>query len=100
MDQPRWDRLQGLVHEAAECPSSERRPFLERRCSGEPELVADVLAMLEDDAQASPLDSDVGHVAADLVGAATPTERDSQGAGHSHPRMNGRDCQPIQGRMA
>jgi hypothetical protein len=49
MDRARWDRIQSLFHEAAECAASERQPFLERRCPGEPELVADVLALLDEE---------------------------------------------------
>ena len=72
VDRLRWDRMQALFHEAAECAASERRPFLERRCPGEPELVADVLALLEEDARTSLLDRDVAHVAADLMGWSHP----------------------------
>jgi serine/threonine protein kinase/TolB-like protein len=82
MDRARWDRMQALFHVAAECPAYERRPFLEQRCPGEPELVADVLALLDEDARPSLLDRDVAHVAGDLIGVVTPTEKDSQ---HFHP---------------
>jgi hypothetical protein len=51
MNSLRWDRVQALFHEAAECHPSEWQPFLERQCPGEPELVAEVLALLEEDAQ-------------------------------------------------
>ena len=52
MDSARWERMQALFHEAAERPAAERRAFLEAACGGDDALVADVLALLEEDARA------------------------------------------------
>jgi tetratricopeptide (TPR) repeat protein/predicted Ser/Thr protein kinase len=64
MDAARWDRIQALFHDATDLPESERRPFLDSACGNDRGLIADVLAMIEEDANgASLLDRDVAYVA-------------------------------------
>jgi eukaryotic-like serine/threonine-protein kinase len=67
MDKARWQRVQLLFHGAAECPESERLSFLENAAGADRQLVADVLAMLEEDRRGSLLDDDVAQVAARLL---------------------------------
>ena len=68
MNSNRWERLQTLFHEAADLPSAEQRAFLELACADDPELLADVLAMLEEDALVAPLlDRGLAHVARDVL---------------------------------
>ena len=60
MNSARWERIQSLFHDAADLPESERAAFLEAACGGDGALLADVLAMLAEDAQSeSFLDNDV-----------------------------------------
>src|ERR1035438_5715507 len=60
MDSARWHRIQTLFHETADLPEHQRRTFLKDACSGDDALMADVLAMLEEDSRgASLLDGDV-----------------------------------------
>lgn len=64
----RWDRIQALFHQAADLPPASRREFLETACAGDTALLADVLAMLEEDARvASLLDRNLAHVARDVL---------------------------------
>jgi serine/threonine protein kinase/TolB-like protein len=77
MDRSRWDSIQALFHEAAERPAAEQRQFLDERCPGDADLVAQVLAMLEEDARTTLLDHDVAHLAGDLIGTLKPAGIDS-----------------------
>ena len=71
MDANRWERIQSLFHEAAELLREEQRPFLESACGADADLLATVLAMLEEDAGGpSLLDRGVGRVAREVLGAA------------------------------
>ena len=68
MDPSRWRRVQELFHGAVEIDEAARRTWLESRCADDPTLVANVLAMLEEDARgASLLDRSVGDVAQHVV---------------------------------
>lgn len=68
MDGARWEKIQGLFHEAAVLPEKERRPFLEGHCEGDTVLVSEVIALLDEDARGgSLLDGDVAHVAHDIL---------------------------------
>ena len=49
MDSAYWERIQVLFHEAADRPASQREAFLKSSCGDDPALIADVLAMLEED---------------------------------------------------
>jgi len=64
MDSARWERVQALFHEAADRPARERLTFLNTASGGDEHLVADVLALLEEDARGSSLlDHDVAPAA-------------------------------------
>ena len=69
MDSARWKRIQRLFHEAAECPVEERAALLANVCGDDESLVADVLAMLDEDARgASLLDREVAEIARGAAG--------------------------------
>jgi serine/threonine-protein kinase len=79
MDRERWDRIQVLFHEAAELPAAHQREFLEARCAGDPALVAEVLALLEEDANSeSFLNQDLAQVAGRILaeGESSPPPHD------------------------
>ena len=69
MDAARWTRIQALFHDAVALPQSEQYAFLKRRCEDDESLVGEVVDMLRADAQGSLLDSDVAHVADNLLGS-------------------------------
>jgi len=69
MDSRRWDRIQGLFHETADLPEPEQRSFLKAACGDDDALMADVRAMLEEDAKgASLLSRDRAQVANEVLG--------------------------------
>src|SRR5437899_988151 len=73
MDSARWDRIQELFHQATGRPEPERHAFLESACGDDGQLLADVLAVLEEDARgASLLDRDVADVAHDVLTESVP----------------------------
>ena len=64
MDRDRWGRIQTLFHEAAILPQAEQRAFLESACGEDEGLVADVLALLHEDARdTSLLDQPLAEIA-------------------------------------
>lgn len=64
MESARWERIQSLFHGAADQPESARRTFLAAECGDDPSIVADVLALLDEDARGSSLlDRDLAQVA-------------------------------------
>jgi serine/threonine protein kinase/Tfp pilus assembly protein PilF len=64
MDSARFKRIQSLFLDAAELPVAERPAFLDTECGEDGELMAEVLALLEEDSQrGSLLDGDVAQVA-------------------------------------
>jgi serine/threonine-protein kinase len=68
MNSARWERMQSLFHDAADLPASEREPFLRTRAGDDLELLAEVLALLEEDGRGtSLLDRDVAHLAHQLL---------------------------------
>jgi serine/threonine-protein kinase len=70
MDTARWERIQGLFHEAAGMPESERAGFLEKACAADPGLMAEVMAMLRADGRgASLLDRGLPDVAHQMLKA-------------------------------
>jgi serine/threonine protein kinase/tetratricopeptide (TPR) repeat protein len=74
MNPARWHRIQGLFHEVADLPEPDRRAFLKTACSDDEALLADLLAMLEEDARgASLLDRGVGDLAHGMIGKAAGT---------------------------
>jgi serine/threonine-protein kinase len=72
IDSKRWEIIQTLFHGAAELPESERPAFLKTACGGDKSLVAEVLALLEEDARnRCVLDQDLAHVAQEVLGEHT-----------------------------
>jgi serine/threonine protein kinase len=73
VDPSRWQRIQEIFHSAAALDGDARRAFLEASCQGDPELRAEVEALLAEDARTSPLlDGGLRGVAERLVGGAHP----------------------------
>jgi eukaryotic-like serine/threonine-protein kinase len=75
MNSGRWERIQSVFHEVADRPAAEQRGFLEAACADDPTLIAEVLALLDEDARTSVLDRDVASVARDIVGLRRPRPR-------------------------
>ena len=64
MDKSRWERIQGLFHEAVDLPPTEQDTFLLAACDSDTELIQDVRAMLREDSYpASVLDRSVAEIA-------------------------------------
>src|SRR3989442_4840873 len=79
MDSTRWERIQALFHAAADQPAPQRLSFLKSASGGDEQLIADVLALLEEDARGSSLlDHGVAQVAGQMLGqaAAPPLPRE------------------------
>jgi eukaryotic-like serine/threonine-protein kinase len=55
MDGARWQQIQSLFHDTAALPGPERQTFLNAACGGDPELVSEVTAMLEQDSAGNSL---------------------------------------------
>jgi eukaryotic-like serine/threonine-protein kinase len=73
MQPDRWARMQSLFHTALTVPPEERIDHLRSECPDDPALVADVMAMLEQDARdGSLLDRDLGIVARAVMKDAGP----------------------------
>ena len=69
MDRARWDRIQQLFHGANELPAPERQAYLASECPEDPNLVAEVTSLLDEDARgASLLDHGLAPLAGHLVG--------------------------------
>jgi len=76
MDATRWERLQTLFHEALRVSDSDRTAFVARECAGDPEMEANILAMLEEDSHgADLLDDDFAKVARDVLERPVPIPR-------------------------
>ncbi|HEY7728705.1 MAG TPA: serine/threonine-protein kinase, partial [Candidatus Eisenbacteria bacterium] len=64
MSDLRWERIQALFHEAAELPAEEQERLLAARYPDEPEIAAEVLALLAEDRRpGSPLERDLAGIA-------------------------------------
>jgi tetratricopeptide (TPR) repeat protein/tRNA A-37 threonylcarbamoyl transferase component Bud32 len=50
MDAERWERIQALFHRAADLPAADQATLLAEECKDEPELAAEVAALLREDA--------------------------------------------------
>ena len=48
-----WQRIEDIFHRLSELPVEQQRPAAERECSGQPEMLAEVLALLEASADPS-----------------------------------------------
>jgi eukaryotic-like serine/threonine-protein kinase len=71
MDSTRWTQIQSLFHEAADLSQPQQRVFLQTACGDDAGLMADVLALLEEDARGSSmLDNDLAQVAHEMLKAA------------------------------
>jgi eukaryotic-like serine/threonine-protein kinase len=69
MDSARWQRIQTLFHEAADLPPAQQHAFLQENCGDDQALVAEVVQLLREDAEASSmLERDVAHVAHEVLG--------------------------------
>ena len=70
MDQERWERVQSLFHDALDHPEPERAELLQAACGGDHGLMAEVAALLQEDASgASVLDRDLHRVARQVLDA-------------------------------
>jgi eukaryotic-like serine/threonine-protein kinase len=68
MNSARWERVQTLFHEAADLPELARHTFLQGACQDDDGLMADVVAMLQEDSRgASVLDRGVANLAQSIV---------------------------------
>ena len=64
MENARWEQIQTVFHAVADLPEPDRHAAVHAACAGDSGLAAEVLALLEEDAQASSLfDRDIGEVA-------------------------------------
>jgi eukaryotic-like serine/threonine-protein kinase len=80
MDGTRWRRIQDLFHQAVALPTSEQRSFLDTAGRDDPELVSEVLGMLEEDARGtSMLDSGVAVAAQKTMTNAAPISKEFSG---------------------
>src|SRR5579864_5682862 len=83
MDSNRWTQIQSLFHDAADLPKSEQRSFLAIACGNDDILLADVLALLEEDARnSSLLNRDVAQVAHQVLNDKSPQPASFQEFGH------------------
>ncbi|HVF39583.1 MAG TPA: serine/threonine-protein kinase, partial [Gemmatimonadaceae bacterium] len=68
MDHANWEKTESLFQRAADLPEADRRAFLEKECGHDPTLLADVLALLEADANSSSiLDRGLAHIASQVI---------------------------------
>jgi serine/threonine protein kinase len=68
MDSARWQQIQALFHKASDLPETEQRKFLEKQCVNDPELIGEVMVLLEEDAHgASLLDGEIGELAHQIL---------------------------------
>src|SRR5712692_11512692 len=68
MDSTRWHRIQALFHEVVDHPAAERLARLKAACGDDDELIAEVLALVEEDARgASLLDRNVAQIADQML---------------------------------
>src|ERR1700753_3165436 len=76
MDVARWRRIQDVFHHAVTLPSTEQRSFLHDTCGDDSELISEVLAMLEQDAEGkSLLDGDVAELAQKTLAEPVPLSK-------------------------
>jgi hypothetical protein len=73
MDSARWHQIQNLFHDAADLPQAEQKALLDTACNGDKKLIAEVLAMLDQDARGhSLLDRNLGQVALETLAKSRP----------------------------
>jgi serine/threonine protein kinase/tetratricopeptide (TPR) repeat protein len=79
MDSARWERIQTLFHGALDLPASDQHSFLTAACHDDAALLADVEALLAEDARAgSLLERDVANIADDLLDQPIPPPHSPQ----------------------
>jgi tetratricopeptide (TPR) repeat protein len=77
MDRERWQQVQKIFHDSADLPKSEQAAFVEHACGGDGALRADVLEMLDADADgASLLDHGIANVASQMLDHASDSPSD------------------------
>jgi len=70
MDRERWERIQSVFHDVVDRPESDRAALLNAACGGDEGLIADVAALLQEDARsASVLDRDLPRIAHQVLDA-------------------------------
>jgi eukaryotic-like serine/threonine-protein kinase len=70
MDPERWERIQSIFHDVVDRPESERAELLKAACGIDDGLMADVTALLQEDARnASVLDRDLACIAHHVLDA-------------------------------
>jgi predicted Ser/Thr protein kinase len=70
MDRERWERIQSVFHDVVDRPESDRAALLKAACGGDDSLMADVAALLQEDARsASVLDRDLTTIAHQVLDA-------------------------------
>lgn len=69
MQKERWERIQELFHGAVELPLNDRQAYLEASCASDSDLIAEVLALIDADAQPAPL---LSKDMSDVAGAVMP----------------------------
>ena len=80
MDSARWEQIQNLFHQTADLPGPQQRAFLESACLNDQALLAEVSALLKEDAEGtSLLDENVAYtvqrVLEDQIPASMAAER-------------------------
>lgn len=70
MDKERWERIQSVFHDLVDRPEPDRAELLKTACGGDDGLMADVAALLQEDARStSLLDRDVTQIAHQVLDA-------------------------------
>ena len=73
MDSTRWERIQSLFHDVADLPQADQRTFLKTACDDDDVLIAEVMALVEEDARGtSLLDRDLAQVANEVLDEEAP----------------------------
>ncbi len=74
IDAARWERVQQLFHDAADRPAAERLAFLDAACADDPGLIAEVLSLVQADADGHALlDRDLADVAREVLEGGVPS---------------------------
>lgn len=82
MDSARWERIQTLFHQATGLPASEQQRWLENACQDDHGLLADIVALLKEDARSgSLLDRGLAEVADSLLGGGAATLLETKSLG-------------------
>ena len=69
MDSNRWDRIQSVFHGAADLPKPQQRAFLAAACADDESLIADIQALLDEDAKdSSLLNRNMADIACEVLG--------------------------------